>query len=485
MATPLPDTASPHAIQEIAVGYLNIQGQTTLKQSKIDQIAFILLHHKLDVLHLQETNIYEDTFDYCASIRDNYQVISQNNESGFGTCSLVHNNLTTSNEILHPSGRIIVFDLGPVTLVNVYAPSGNDFAQRQNRENLIGETLPNLFLSCRPMGVIGGDWNSVQVEADATNFHLSRSSPNLKKLESMKGLSDCFRTLHPNVVSYSHTYNFNQGGSGLAQGASRLDRAYQWGGLTATSAEYHGVSFSDHYLHVIKVNLPEALPPNIHLCKPFFKISPGIARSEKFKKRVAELMQDWAPLQSLIPLFTWWDGVKKDLRKAAKDLQNSEKKEKRARLNYLMFAQSHLSRKVSGGDLSVSHKLKEIQLLINQWFEEQAEIVKLHAKLQDIDESEKVRIYHHQKMYSKRSVSSILKLKTPKGIIEGHDACAEFLNKEALNHLGVKPQLDAACQESLLKDVGPVFTEADNAMLEKEVTDMEVLQSLKNCNLLA
>ena len=42
------------------------------------------------------------------------------------------------------------------------------------------------------------------------------------------------------------------------------------------------------------------------------------------------------------------------------------KEEEKARLTYLMLAQAHLSKKVSGGDLSASPKLKEIQILINQ-----------------------------------------------------------------------------------------------------------------------
>ena len=48
-----------NADQTLTVGFLNILGQSKLKQAKQDQIQFILQQNKIDILHLQETNISE------------------------------------------------------------------------------------------------------------------------------------------------------------------------------------------------------------------------------------------------------------------------------------------------------------------------------------------------------------------------------------------------------------------------------------------
>ena len=131
----------------LSVGFLNIHGQTKLTQSKQDQIEYLIKEHKIGVLHLQETNIVESTFSQCPHIATNYKIIFQNNETGFGVCSLVHNDLETSNEIQHPSGRLIAFDVGDITMVNVYAHSGGE--AKDQRENLFGQTIPNTLLSAK------------------------------------------------------------------------------------------------------------------------------------------------------------------------------------------------------------------------------------------------------------------------------------------------------------------------------------------------
>ena len=79
---------------------------------------------------MQETEINEGSFEFCPFISNNFQIIAQNSETGYGVCSLVHKKFTTENVFLHPSGRIIAFDIGPLTLINVYLPSGSDLSAK-------------------------------------------------------------------------------------------------------------------------------------------------------------------------------------------------------------------------------------------------------------------------------------------------------------------------------------------------------------------
>ena len=90
-----------------------------------------------------------------------------------------------------------------------------------------------------------------------------------------------------------------------------------------------------------------------------------------------------------------------------------------------------------------------------------------------IQESEKVRIYRTNNR------SSITKLKRPQGIIKGHKHCADLLNKEVAALLGREAELDKTAQEQLLDEVKEVFTAKDNEMLEAEISDKEVTESLR------
>ena len=237
-----------------------------------------------------------------------------------------------------------------------------------------------------------------------------------------------YRLLHPKSTTYSHSYNRQmvQGtGTGLTQGA--LDRSYTWGDIKTVSSEYIGAAFSDHMLHLVRLECPEATEAAEDHFKPYFKISPETAKDAEFQDRVQQ--------------------------QAAKQISRERAKEKRATLTFLMLVQSHLSKKTSKGNLSLLPKLKSIQLRINNWFDEQAEKVRLHSRLKDIQESEKVRIYHHEQLYRTNNKSSITKLKTPLGIISGHKECADFLNKDVSALLETEAELVEAAQGQLLDEV--------------------------------
>ena len=431
---------------------------------------------------MQETEINEGSFEFCPFISNNFQIIAQNSETGYGVCSLVHKKFTTENVFLHPSGRIIAFDIGPLTLINVYLPSGSDLSAKNSRENICGQTLPNMLLQRSKQGIVGGDWNCLTNPIDCTNPTEAKMSGNLKRLISLNKWLDSFRALNPNEIKYSHFYNSDRSGKARTTGASRLDRSYVWGGVPVRRSEYTAASFSDHFLHLIEVQCPEAQGEQEILHKPYFKISPDIAKDEDFKTKVEEVTNAWLKAKEKMPLLLWWDMLKKDVKNAAKQIKLKRARDQKSRLNYLLLAQIHLSKKVSEGNLEFLAKLKSIQLQINSWFDNEAEKVKLHARLQDIQESEKVRIYHHEQLYRTINKSTILKLKTPDGIISGHKDCAALLNKESMDLLGTEALLDATAQNHLLDSVTAVFTEKDNAMLEAEITDEEIKESLSKSN---
>ena len=304
---------------------------------------------------MQETQIDESAFENNPFIANNFNIIFNNSETGYGVCSLINRKFSTKDVILHPSGRIIAFNIGDLTMTNIYLPSGAERTAKNLREDLCGQTIPNMMLAAKKKGMIGGDFNCITHPSDCTHHPEPKMSPNLKKTSTIPKWRDTYRLLHPKSTTYSHFYNCQMTGTGLTQGA--LDRSYTWGDIKTVSSEYIGAAFSDHMLHLVRLECPEATEAAEDHFKPYFKISPETAKDAEFQDRVQQ--------------------------QAAKQISRERAKEKRATLTFLMLVQSHLSKKTSKGNLSLLPKLKSIQLRINNWFDEQAEKVRLHSRLKD------------------------------------------------------------------------------------------------------
>ena len=179
------------------VAVVNIHGQSGLDQSKQMQIETFLQHNNIDILHLQEINILEDTFRYCNYISSNFILLSNNSPTKYGTASLIKSDLEAENIVCDTEGRIIIFDVGNLTFGNLYLPSGTDSKSRASREQYCAETLPSLLIHSKSNGCIGGDLNCIIDKKDATKHPEAKMSPSLLRLVKTFQWQDCFRKLHP------------------------------------------------------------------------------------------------------------------------------------------------------------------------------------------------------------------------------------------------------------------------------------------------
>ena len=118
----------------ITVGFMNIKGQSRLNTEKQLQIEAFLKQYKCDILHLQETNIEQETFSTCSYICNNYNILQNNSLSKYGTSSLVKSEFLVENIRCDSEGRVLIFDLGPMTFANIYLNSGTDAIARAGRE---------------------------------------------------------------------------------------------------------------------------------------------------------------------------------------------------------------------------------------------------------------------------------------------------------------------------------------------------------------
>ena len=389
------------------IGYLNLRAQTGFGTTKQAQVEHFVKQHMFDILHLQEAQILEDSFENCDYITGNYSILTNNARNPYGTASLVALSLEPRNIKLDTQGRVIVFDIGDVTFANVYLPSGNDAVMRNLREDYLSLSIPQLLINRKDNGCIGGDWNCITDDLDATKNHAQKRSPSLKRVINTFSWSDNYRQLHKNKTIYSRYYASNLHGNG----ATRIDRQYSWGNdIQIVSAIYTSIAVSDHLAQIYTMRTPASINKSMSpKHKPLFKSKPEVITDAIFKERLASKLMEWEQVReagaNIIP---WWElmvkpGIKKLLIERGKEMNHL----KNGHLNLLLLRQSYLSRKLQQGSHGHLAQLLLVQSEINNWYENESEKVKIQARIEDVETPEAVRIYHHELHARKIKRSSI------------------------------------------------------------------------------
>ena len=363
----------------------------------------------------------------------------------------------------------------------MYAHSGTDAKSRASRENFCAEVLPQLLTNARNIGCIGGDWNCILDKSDATTNPEAKVSNSLKRVVKTFELNDSFRTLYPKVKAYSRYYDDVR-----SQGASRIDRQYHWGNVTIKEAKYLPMSFSDHHGLVVQVLLPD--PLGKILCpkgRPSFRLKGDVIGDTIFQDSLREAMLGWRRIQSFgMETLQWWEVVvKPGIRKLAGIRAKEMSKDRKSELNLLLVRQAYLNKKVKLGHLQKLGDLKAVHHQIQHWYQRACEKIKDQSRALEFQSSEKLTIYHHEIHKKLIRKSSILKLETPAGLIEGHASCAEYLETEVKNLLLVNAGLVPEAQSQLLEEVSPCFSDADNALFLAPPTIQDVKKVVDNSNL--
>ena len=99
--------------------------------------------------------------------------------------------------------------------------------------------------------------------------------------------------------------------------------------------------------------------------------------------------------------------------------------------------------------------------------------------------NEKVRIYHHSLHAKNIRKGSILKLQTERGLLTGHQECANYLEDQVKTLLLNKNPYKQGSRDALLNFVPKVFTDTDNKMLLKPPTQDEIYKVISISNQLA
>merc|ERR1712080_512927 len=140
--------------------------------------------------------------------------------------------------------------MGDTTFMNVYPKSGTDVESRREREIMFSNTIPHMLIHRKSNLIIGGDWNAITDNIDATHHPEAKHSPALRRMIVMLKLKDCFRIRQGRKKHYSHYYKKDN-----SDGATRIDRIYVSDQTYVSKAEYTPVAFSDHHGHTTTVKM--------------------------------------------------------------------------------------------------------------------------------------------------------------------------------------------------------------------------------------
>ena len=115
----------------------------------------------------------QESYSYrrgCDIITNNYTILKNNSRNEYGTSVLVKNDIQIENFRFDTEGRVIVFNIDDMIIVNTYPKAGTDADSRKDREELFTSTLPNVLLYPKQHIIMGGDWNCIINDLDCTNF---------------------------------------------------------------------------------------------------------------------------------------------------------------------------------------------------------------------------------------------------------------------------------------------------------------------------
>ena len=122
-------------------------------------LEYFLQKQEIDIILLQEV-----TWPVFDNIRD-FATYTNIGTTGRGTTNLTLDHIQLTNIVFLPTGRGMAADFQTVTIVNIYAMLSRE---EEGQGKLLFEELPYLLRGIPPSPLVGGEFNSVLTNLDAT-----------------------------------------------------------------------------------------------------------------------------------------------------------------------------------------------------------------------------------------------------------------------------------------------------------------------------
>ena len=144
--------------------------------------------------------------------------------------------------------------------------------------------------------------------------------------------------------------------------------------------------------------------------RSLFKTSPEVVSYKTFKDRMGKEMVGWLQVrQRGLPILPWWKlVVKPGIHRIAIDRTKELSKQRRSELNCLLMKQSFYTKELQAGNTNRLGQLKEIKVEIVKWYEKESMKIILQSRVNVVQQSKKVRIFHHEQYVKHCKKTSIL-----------------------------------------------------------------------------
>ena len=90
--------------------FINIHGQLGLTVTKQKQIEDLFRRNSINVLHCQEINIDEESFNQCSYLNSNYTILQNNALNRYGTATIVRK-ISRWTLLVGPSSAVLIIFL--------------------------------------------------------------------------------------------------------------------------------------------------------------------------------------------------------------------------------------------------------------------------------------------------------------------------------------------------------------------------------------
>ena len=282
---------------QLNIATLNVQRITS--SERVLQVIDFVRHRNLDIIALQEV-----CFASLPSCVCDYKLLVNPYSVRGGTAFLSKTSLDFAMHSAADSGRIMIGQIGSVSIINVYAPSGNTYA-RDRKMFFRNELVP--YLNGLKRLVMLGDFNAVtRVEDRMDNgTHSGKPDPDLRSLIAAFDLTDVWLK----TCGLDNGYT-RRGPTSLA----RLDHIYATSDLTPalSSVICQSVSFSDHSCLTCVLHAPELRVPQTPKVNKTWKLNKDVLTEEEFIVKIKCFFKSARRLSLYhSDKCLWWDTIVK------------------------------------------------------------------------------------------------------------------------------------------------------------------------------
>ena len=370
--------------------------------------------------------------------------------------------------------KILLYDK-IMQLINVYAHSNST----KDREDLFNTELVYYLRNNLENTIIAGDWNCVlrQMDTQSANAHISKALSSI--VNSLK-FKDVWTKCN-NSIEYTYVRE-NYG--------SRIDRVYVKDRFSnyIDQANIIHTNLSDHSCVKFNLNLPNIPKPG----KYYWKLNVSLL---KIPDVVKKFRDKWGILTSFINSYNsincWWESLaKKEIKKFFIERGKAENGKKYDTLNYLEF---HLNRLYNKLNISGEMDYQQVRYLKDRISNIKNEIlgVKIRSRVEEQLKGEQVSTFLICKQSHVKARQFMTSVKAESNILDNLAGGTVLTNKDSIElyvrkyyqKLYKEEPFDRNEQDFFLNLIQKSLTEDDIDILNREVTQSEIHNAIKNMNL--